>query len=72
MGRTQLLRLAVAPAAISTCGRAMLPLRVPPSSVDLDPSGREIHSKVDYLTAYKNIGFGFLPLFFSGIFIVLQ
>ena len=27
-------------------------------SFNLDPSGREIHSKVDYLTAYKNIGFG--------------
>ena len=27
-------------------------------SFNLDPSGREIHSKVEYLTAYKNIGFG--------------
>ena len=27
-------------------------------SFNLDPSGREIHSKVEYLTSYKNIGFG--------------
>ena len=25
---------------------------------DLDPSGREIHTKAEYLTSYKNIGFG--------------
>ena len=25
---------------------------------DLDPSGREIHLKAEYLTSYKNIGFG--------------
>ena len=25
---------------------------------DLDPSGREIHVKAEYLTSYKNIGFG--------------
>ena len=27
-------------------------------SFDLDPSGREIHVKAEYLTSYKNIGFG--------------
>jgi hypothetical protein len=27
-------------------------------SLDLDPSGREVHAKAQYFSSYKNVGFG--------------